>query len=701
MRRVLLGCAVVLSLAIAPLVPASARPGSHGRGPERQMLTDRDGDRLDDVLERRLRTAEAGKRISVIVATDGSLNLTQAHRAVGAFGVSRRLAIIDGFSARMTVQQVSALSRQPGVLRIDLNGVVHVTMDAARADYGVEAARSQLGLTGAGVNVCILDTGADPNHEQLDSKAIVWRDYVNGRTTPYDDQGHGTHVASIAVGDGTGGGSAARYGGVAPGAGLWAGKVLDAAGSGSTENIVAAIGWCAADPAVDVISMSLGSEYPSDGTDTLSMAANNAVAAGKVVTGAAGNYGDAPNMITAPGAAPDVIAVGAASSWSAAPNAPNHSDGISLAVFSSRGGSNFQGDQKPDIVAPGVNVMAASANTSSGYILHSGTSMATPFAAGSVALALQASPQWTPAQVATALGLTAEDFGPAGKDAEWGAGLIDVLALSAQAAGQTGENPFPSHVHRSVTVPDAGEWTYSFDVASEDLDVPIAATVVLMAGSGCTLFFPLFGCLDEWSPDLDVKLFDPNGTLLDISQCAFVATSGDPHVDTCKTGRQETVHSMPTVAGTYRITVYAFAGGPGAPISFDLSTGPIAGGPPPPPPPPPPSTTIHVGDLDRDSSWLTSTTWRARATIRVHDGDELAVAGVVVTGRWGANGSVTCTTNLNGNCSVTRDLKKAKASIVFRVLGLLKSSYTYVAADNHDELDEDGSNGTTITVNRP
>jgi hypothetical protein len=127
--------------------------------------------------------------------------------------------------------------------------------------------------------------------------------------------------------------------------------------------------------------------------------------------------------------------------------------------------------------------------------------------------------------------------------------------------------------------------------------------------------------------------------------------------------------------------------------------------PPPPPPPPSPPPTIHVSDLDRASATVNPTTWRAEVTIRVHDGEEQLTAGVDVRGRWGSNGSVTCRTAALANgdlsCTLMRELKRAKTSIQFTVLGLTKSGYSYVAADNHDQADEDGSNGTRITVNRP
>jgi serine protease AprX len=690
----------VVSLLAVPFAPAGAAPRSHDPQAGGARLTDSDGDHLDEALERRLRRSGRTTRHAVVVATDGSLDLAGARRVAGAFSIGRRLEIVGGFSAKLTAGQIRRLASTPGVLRIDHDAVIRATMDAAKADYGVEGARADLGLTGAGITVCILDTGADPHHEQLDSKSIVWKDFVGTAATPVDDHGHGTHVASIAVGDGVGGPDAARFGGVAPAAGLWVGKVLNAQGSGSESGIIDAIDWCVDAPEVDVISMSLGSELPSDGSDVLGIAANNAVAGGKVVVAAAGNAGDAPDSMASGGAAFDVIAVGAASSWSAAPGVVNHSSGIYLAPFSSRGGPTFAADVKPDVVAPGVNVRAADANTGSGYTTLSGTSMATPFTAGSIALALQA---WTgsaptPADVQSAIEATAEDYGPAGTDPDWGAGLIDVLALTSQAAGASGATVFPTHQHVSGTVQNDGEWTYAFEVGPDDLGVPIAASIVL---DGSCEDFLGFGCLFGWAPDIDAELVDPTGELLDVSVCAAVE-AGDPSPGPCAIGRQETLHAMPTVAGRYLIRLLPFGGSPndglGGAFDLDLSTGPVGDDVTPPPPPPPPS--IHVGDLDDASITLSSTRWRARATIRVHDGAHAAVSGVLVRGRFGPNGStLSCTTGAAGACTLKRDLNRTRLSIDFVVLGLSKEAHTYLAASNHDADGE--SNGTRIVVTRP
>jgi serine protease AprX len=696
-RRIVIGLSMVSLLAV-PIAPAGAAPRSQHPPAGGARLTDSDGDRLDDALERRLSRSERTTRHAVVVATDGSLDLAGARRVAGSFSVGRRLEIVGGFSASLTAGQIRRLASTPGVLRIDHDAVIRATMDAARADYGANAARANLGLTGAGITVCILDTGADPNHEQLDSKSIVWQDFVGTAATPVDDHGHGTHVASIAVGDGVGGPNAARFGGVAPAAGLWVGKVLNAQGSGAESGIIDAIDWCVDSPEVDVISMSLGSELASDGSDVLGIAANNAVASGKIVVAAAGNAGDTPDSMRSPGAASDVIAVGAASSWSAAAGAANHSNGIYLAPFSSRGGPTFAADQKPDVVSPGVNVRAADANTGSGYTTLSGTSMAAPFTAGSIALALEAwtGSQPTPAAVRDAIEATAEDRGPAGKDPDWGAGLIDVLALTSQAAGVSGETGFPAHEHLSGTVPDSGEWTHAFEIGPDDLGVPIAASIVL--DGSCEDFFG-FGCLFGWAPDIDAQLVDPAGELLDVSVCAAIEAD-DPSPGPCAIGRQETLHAMPTVAGTYLIRLFPFDGLGGA-FDLDLSTGPAGDGTtPPPPPPPPPPPSMHVGDLDDVSVTLSSTRWRARATIRVHDGAHAALSGVLVWGRFGPNGStLSCTTGAAGACTLKRDLKRSRLSIEFVVLGLSKEAYTFLAASNHDP--DGDSNGTKIVLTRP
>ncbi|HEX6131877.1 MAG TPA: S8 family serine peptidase, partial [Actinomycetota bacterium] len=322
------GALVAPASGAAPAGPADRSPAAADPArPLRPALADLDGDGVSDELGARLARLAAGERLPAIVLHDGSVTAAAARRAVGAFPAGARFTTIDGFAAPLTRGQVRALAALPGVTRVQGDAIARTADASSDADYGAATARTAFGVTGAGAGICVLDTGADPGHEQLAGRIARFRDFVGTATAPYDDQGHGTHVASIAAGDGTGGPDAAPNAGVAPGASLIVGKVLNAQGSGTTSQIVAGIEWCAGLSDVDVITMSLATSAGSDGQDALSLAANAAADAGKVVTAAAGNAGDLPMSIGAPGAAQGVVTVGAGTDWSAPVGAPNHDDG--------------------------------------------------------------------------------------------------------------------------------------------------------------------------------------------------------------------------------------------------------------------------------------------------------------------------------------------------------------------------------------
>ncbi|HXF56454.1 MAG TPA: S8 family serine peptidase [Actinomycetota bacterium] len=570
--------AVLLGALPSALLAAPAAAGPAGRPAPPPSLADRDGDGISDQLQAKLAGGHPSDRFDVVVTFTPRGSLGAAMGAVGPFEVRRQFAIVRGAAATMTAAQIRALAGRAGVFRIEEDVRVTVTLDAARRDFGADLAASTYGVTGSGVGICIVDTGVDPNHEQLDGgKVVAWLDLVNGRATPYDDHGHGTHVANIAAGDGVGSSAdAARYRGVAPGASVYAVKALDRNGSGTESQIIDGIEWCGNQPGVRVLSMSLGTSSGSDGLDAMSQAVNNVVLTkGKVAVVAAGNSGDAPETVGSPGAAEQAITVGSVAEHSAPEGTPRHSHGIHLDAFSSRG-PTLSGVTKPDVVAPGDRITAAAAGTVTGYATYSGTSMATPFVAGAVALALQASPGLGPSGVRSALEGTAEDWGPAGKDNDWGAGLVDVVAFLGQAAGAAtvAQTPFPLHTRVAGSVPDDGLWTYEFSLGSDALGTPLAVTVTLDGEAVCSFF-----CLIvEWSPDLEARIVDPTGTVLEESTC--------PADEDCGIGRQETLSVDPTVAGTYRVEVYPRPDGPGTGGTFalDLSRAPVGAVPPPPPP---------------------------------------------------------------------------------------------------------------------
>ncbi len=581
-----------LSLALlinATYTLAATLPTNTDTEESKGFLADRDGNRISDQLQQRLDTVSPSEPLAVVVTFSLPASAAAAQRAVGPFKVKHEFSIIKGFAATMTAGQARALAKAPGVFRVEEDFQVKTMINAANRDFGTEKARIDYAVDGTGVGICIIDTGVDPGHEQLNDggKVVSFVDYVNGRQTAYDDHGHGTHVAAIAAGDGSGGESAARLQGVAPGAAIYAAKVLNASGSGDDSDVIAGVQWCASQSGVNIISMSLGSGSASDGQDSLSQAVNSAVASGKIVVVAAGNSGDGNGTVGSPGAATAAITVGAVAEWSAPATAANHSNGIYLAPFSSRG-PTLGGEVKPDICAPGISVTSAAANTLSNYVTWSGTSMATPFVSGAIALAVQDRiAAMTPAYIKELLITNAKDLGPEGTDNDWGAGLIDGFLLAARARGDMSAppTPFPTFQRIIKSIPINSTAEVTFNIASADLGVPIAATLIILNGEavciyGSALICDLLGGW-AWTPDIDAELIHPNGAVLARSECPLTGDCG-------AMGRQETLSYLPTATqdiGTYLLRIYQFSSDPGgaqqADVAIDLSTGPVVTTQPP------------------------------------------------------------------------------------------------------------------------
>lgn len=297
----------------------------------------------------------------------------------------------------------------------------------------------QAGYEGSGVKVAVLDTGVDQTHPDLKGRVAAARDFTGSPTGTGDHFGHGTHVASIL--GGTGAASAGARKGVAPAADLLVGKVLGDDGYGDESQVIAGMQW-AADQGAKVVNMSLGADDESDGTDPMSLALDSiSEAGGTLFVVAAGNNGEAgPSTVGVPGVADDALTVGAVDSHDA------------LASFSSRGPRPGDGAVKPDVTAPGVDIVAArAAGTTLGdpvdpyYVTLSGTSMATPHVAGAAALLAQAHPGWSARQLKDALISTAHTVaGQAVTDQ--GGGRIDVSAAALGSLTATG-SVFLGDVH--------------------------------------------------------------------------------------------------------------------------------------------------------------------------------------------------------------------------------------------------------------
>ncbi|WRZ94413.1 S8 family serine peptidase [Streptomyces sp. NBC_01007] len=285
------------------------------------------------------------------------------------------------------------------IKKLWLDRPVRVTLDQSVPQIGAPEAWAK-GYDGTGTKVAVLDTGVDPDHPDLAGRVKETRNFTDDPDA-VDHHGHGTHVASTIAGSGAASGG--KYKGVAPGADLYIGKVLNSAGSGPQSGVIAGMEWAVAEGA-DVVSMSLGSEAASDGTDPLSEAVNQLTASsGALFVIAAGNTGPSKSTVGSPGAADAALTVGAVSKQD------------QLASFSSRGPVKDTFAVKPEITAPGVGIVAArAAGTSMGtpvdadYTSANGTSMATPHVSGAAAILAQRHPDWTADRLKQVLVGTAE-----------------------------------------------------------------------------------------------------------------------------------------------------------------------------------------------------------------------------------------------------------------------------------------------------
>ncbi|MFC3886137.1 S8 family peptidase [Bacillus songklensis] len=302
----------------------------------------------------------------------------------------------------------------PSVKKVYENREVRALLDTAIPSANAKKiVRNGTTLTGQGVTIAVIDTGIYP-HPDLQGRITAFVDFINQRTEPYDDNGHGTHCAGDAAGNGTA--SSGQYMGAAPEANVIGVKVLNKLGSGSLETVMQGIDWCIQynenpenESKINVISMSLGStpqSYKNENDDPMVKYVELAWNSGIIVCAAAGNDGPDEATIASPGISNQIITVGALDDRSTVETRADDD----VASFSSRGPTPYD-VTKPDILAPGVNIISLrspnsyldklqkSSRIGSDYFVLSGTSMATPICAGIAALILQAKPHASPQEV--------------------------------------------------------------------------------------------------------------------------------------------------------------------------------------------------------------------------------------------------------------------------------------------------------------
>jgi len=455
-------CLALLVFAFSATSTVAAKEENKGREHYRKAAKARPGEpssrvkryKFDDEVRRRARENPQATS-SVIVRLKRGKKLPSELRRYA----KGNLDIINGVLLELPNGLIRRLKGQSEIVSVHYNRSTATSNYRTSVTVGATAARLFYGYSGAGVGVAVVDSGI-AQHDDLGSGSLSttfpygnqrvakFVDFVNGGTTPYDDNGHGTHVAGIIGGNG-----ADSYGekaGIAPKASIISLKVLDAQGRGTIAHIIAALDWITKNHQaydIRVVNMSVGAGvFESYWTDPLTQATKRVTDLGITVVAAAGNMGKAPDggvmygSITAPGNAPWVLTVGASST-----NGSFTRSDDTMAPYSSAGPTFADFTAKPDLVAPGTGSVSLSAPGSTFYLTKaenlingspvlgfkpylalSGTSMAAPVVSGTVALMLQANPSLKPNLIKAILQYTAQRY--PGYDAlRQGAGFLNTL----------------------------------------------------------------------------------------------------------------------------------------------------------------------------------------------------------------------------------------------------------------------------------
>jgi|LSQX01.2.fsa_nt_gb serine protease AprX len=354
-------------------------------------------------------SAMSEKKVSIILHSHGD---DRCQKILGELGgkIKYEYPLIDSFSVEISASKLMELASARYVKYIAADASVKTQMDIASREIKSDIVNNS-GYKGKGVCIAFIDTGIYPHPDFLRPKNRIkgFKDFVEKKDAPYDDNGHGSFVAGVAAGNGYL--SRGKYQGIAPEANIIALKALNKDGSGNTSDILAAVQWVAdhqKEYDIKVLSMSLGTNASRiSSNDAMVRGVEALWGRGITVVVAAGNSGPKPSTITSPGISPRVITVGAVDDK----RTPSIDDDT-IAEFSSRGpvGTRI----KPDITAPGVKVVSVNTNKDykSGqrnitsvtpYTTMSGTSVATPMVSGAAALLLQKYPSWTPSKIKEAL----------------------------------------------------------------------------------------------------------------------------------------------------------------------------------------------------------------------------------------------------------------------------------------------------------
>src|SRR5215212_3517949 len=432
-------------------------------------------------------TRRADQTVTVIVTLSaprsGQLNAFLSRAGVQPRREMKNLGV---FSLSLPFGMLSELASFPEISYVSSNEAVrsfgHVSTTTGKdAGQAAALAAGRGVIDGSGVGIAILDSGIDANHAQFSAttagpRILASVDFTGENRTD-DPYGHGTFVAAAAAG---GAGAGADYTGIAPGASLLNVRVLNSSGEGTVESVLAGLDWVASHARqynIRIVNMSLGTHaVDSYKYDALCRAVRGLVNSGIMVFVAAGNNGkDASGQkiygaIHSPGNEPSAFTIGAANTF--------QTDGRSddaVATYSSRGPTrsywvgaagviHHDNLLKPDLVAPGNNLVFAQAannlivsldpslnasingtQVTQKMMRLSGSSVATPIAAGTAALMLQLNPKMTPNMVKAFIEYSAQNLSGFGT-VEQGAGLLNIEGAMRVASAVRLDLASPVHV---------------------------------------------------------------------------------------------------------------------------------------------------------------------------------------------------------------------------------------------------------------
>lgn len=356
--------------------------------------------------------------------------------------IKYKLPMIDAYVIEVDEDKIELIKELEGLITVELD--THITAQMNRVCNVIESGWAyERGHLGQGIGVAILDTGISLHKDFTEggNRVVAFEDFIKGRKEPYDDNGHGTHIAGIVGGNGFS--SKGKYTGIAPACSLIPVKVLDQQGDGNISDVLAGLQWIIDNQKkynIRIVNISVGTSSKDnlDENSLLVQGVNAVWDSGIVVVVAAGNNGPGPMSISTPGISRKVITVGSSD------------DNIAVEVFGSKS-KDYSGRgptpyciKKPDIVAPGSNIISCnisrylsrsrgggirvnSEDSPMMYTVKSGTSMATPVVSGAIALLLSAQPNLTNREVKLALRDSAIDLGQHWEKQGWG--LLNVREL--------------------------------------------------------------------------------------------------------------------------------------------------------------------------------------------------------------------------------------------------------------------------------